>query len=40
LAFTQTLHQIRRRLELFINLPQSSLRGMALQEQARALARS
>ena len=40
LAFTQTLHQIRRRLELFINLPQASLRGMALQEQARALARS
>ena len=40
LAFTQTLHQIRRRLELFTNLPQASLRGMALQEQARALARS
>jgi len=39
-AFTQTLHQIRRRLELFINLPQASLRGMALQEQARALARA
>jgi protein-tyrosine-phosphatase len=40
LAFAQTLHQIRRRLELFISLPQASLRGMALQEQARALARS
>lgn len=39
-AFTQTLHQIRRRLELFINLPDASLRGMALQEQARALART
>jgi protein-tyrosine-phosphatase len=40
LAFTQTLHQIRRRLELFINLPDSSLRGMALQEQARAMSRT
>jgi hypothetical protein len=27
-------------LELFINLPQASLRGMALQEQARALSRA
>lgn len=36
-AFTQTLHQIRRRLELFTNLPDAGLRGMALQEQARAL---
>lgn len=39
-AFTQTLHQIRRRLELFTNLPDSSLRGMALQEQARSLSRT
>ena len=37
-AFVQTLHQIRRRLEIFINLPLSSLDKMSLQKQARDLA--
>jgi hypothetical protein len=39
-AFRQTLHAIRRRLELLVNLPAASLDRMALQATARDLARS
>jgi len=37
-AFLQTLHQMRRRLELLMNLPAASLDKMALQRSARDLA--
>jgi protein-tyrosine-phosphatase len=37
-AFRQTLHQIKRRLELFTSLPQASLSKMALENSARKLA--
>ena len=37
-AFTQTLYQIRRRLELFTNLPLASLRKLSIQNEARRLA--
>ena len=37
-AFTQTLHQIRRRLELFTNLPLTSLGKLSSQNEARRLA--
>jgi protein-tyrosine-phosphatase len=37
-AFTQTLHQIRRRLELFTNLPLTSLGKLSIQNEARRLA--
>ncbi|MDM0116458.1 arsenate reductase ArsC [Variovorax sp. J22R133] len=37
-AFRQTLHAIRRRLELLVNLPQASVDKLTLQTQARELA--
>ena len=37
-AFRQTLHLIRRRLEIFVNLPMSSLNKVALEKTARELA--
>jgi len=39
IAFFKTLHMIRRRLEIFINLPVASLSKMALQQSARELAK-
>lgn len=36
-AFRQTLHLIRRRLEIFVNLPMSSLNKVALEKTAREL---
>ena len=36
-AFAQTLHQIKHRLEIFINLPPASLDKLSLQGSARAL---
>ena len=39
IAFLKTLHMIRRRLEIFINLPVGSLSKMALQQSARELAK-
>lgn len=39
-AFRQTLHAIRRRLELLVNLPAASLERMVLQTAARELSRS
>ncbi|WP_418119703.1 arsenate reductase ArsC [Variovorax sp. 350MFTsu5.1] len=39
-AFRQTLHAIRHRLELLVNLPAASLDRMALQATARELAGS
>ncbi len=39
MAFLKTLHMIRRRLEIFINLPVASLSQMALQQSARELAK-
>lgn len=36
-AFAQTLHQIKRRLELFTSLPDASLARMTLQQTAREL---
>ena len=39
IAFLKTLHMIRRRLEIFINLPVASLGKMALQQSARELAK-
>ncbi len=37
-AFSQTLHLIKRRLEIFINLPMSSLNKIVLEKTARDLA--
>jgi len=37
-AFTQTLHHIRRHLELFINLPLTSLGKLSMENAARRLA--
>ena len=37
-AFTQTLYQIRRRLELLVNLPFASLSKMSIENEARRLA--
>lgn len=37
-AFKQTLHMIRKRLTLFVNLPDSSLSRLAIEKTARALA--
>jgi len=37
-AFKQTLYQIKRRLEIFTNLPSSSLNKIALEHTARELA--
>ena len=39
-AFKQTLHALRRRLELLVNLPAASVDRMALETTARSLARS
>ncbi|MES2423332.1 MAG: arsenate reductase ArsC [Pseudomonadota bacterium] len=39
-AFRQTLHAIRRRLELLVNLPPASLTKLMLEQEARNLARS
>jgi arsenate reductase len=39
IAFLKTLHMIRRRLEIFISLPESSLQQMTLQQTARDLAK-
>jgi protein-tyrosine-phosphatase len=36
-AFTQTLYQIRRRLELFTNLPTASLGKLSIENEARRL---
>jgi protein-tyrosine-phosphatase len=38
-AFKQTLHQIKRRLELFTSLPLTSLSKMALENSVRELAK-
>lgn len=38
-AFKQTLHQIKRRLDLFTSLPMASLSKMALETTARDLAK-
>ena len=38
-AFKQTLHQIKRRLELFASLPLTSLSKLALEKTARDLAK-
>lgn len=38
-AFTQTLHQIKRRLDIFMSLPLTSLSKMALENTARELAK-
>ena len=37
-AFKQTLHQIKRRLDIFMSLPLTSLSKMALEKTARELA--
>lgn len=37
-AFKQTLHQIKRRLDIFISLPSTSLSKMTLENTARELA--
>jgi hypothetical protein len=37
-AFKQTLHLIKRRLDIFTSLPQASLSKMALEKTARDLA--
>ena len=39
-AFRQTLHQIKRRLDLLINLPASSIDKLVLEKSARDLAQS
>lgn len=39
-AFKQTLHMMRKRLDIFVNLPQSSLCKMAIEKTARDLAKS
>lgn len=39
-AFRQTLHAVRRRLELLVNLPSASVDKLMLQKQARDLAQS
>ena len=39
-AFRQTLHAIRRRLELLVNLPASGVDKLMLQTKARALAKA
>jgi protein-tyrosine-phosphatase len=38
-AFRQTMHAIRRRVELLVTLPPERLAGTALQSNARALAK-
>ncbi len=39
-AFKQTLHMMRKRLDIFVNLPQSSLTKMSIEKNARDLAKS
>ena len=39
-AFVQTLHLIRKRLEIFVNLPEASLGRLAIEKTARDLAQS
>ncbi len=39
-AFRQTLHLIRKRLDILVNLPDSSLSRMSIEKTARDLARS
>jgi hypothetical protein len=39
-AFRQTLHAIRRRLELLVNLPSASVDKLMLQTSARSLSTS
>lgn len=39
-AFRQTMHLIRKRLEILVNLPTSSLNKLSVQKTARALAQS
>lgn len=38
-AFTQTLHQIKRRLEIFVNLPSAQLDKSTIEKTARELAK-
>ena len=38
-AFTQTLHQIKRRLEIFVNLPSAQLDKLTIENTARELAK-
>jgi len=38
-AFMQTLHQIRKRLEIFVNLPGASLNKLSIQNTARSLSK-
>jgi protein-tyrosine-phosphatase len=39
-AFVQTLHLIRKRLEIFVNLPADSLSKLKIERTARDLAKS
>ena len=39
-AFKQTLHMIRKRLDIFVNLPASSLDRLAIEKTARDLAKA
>lgn len=39
-AFRQTLHAVRRRLDLLVNLPAASLERLVLQDSARGLSES
>lgn len=39
-AFLQTLHLMRKRLEIFVNLPEASLSKLAIEKTARDLAQS
>ena len=39
-AFRHTLHALRRRLELIVNLPPASVSRLMLQDSARGLAKS
>lgn len=39
-AFKQTLHLIRKRLDIFVNLPQASLSRLSIEKTARDLAKN
>ena len=39
-AFKQTLHLIRKRLDIFVNLPETSLNKMSIEKTARELAKN
>ena len=39
-TFKQTLHMMRKRLDIFVNLPQSSLTKMSIEKTARDLAKT